>query len=620
LTTFFHDVANSEDMSDSPSALQEIDPEELASLPEFYHPAVSPSGGDVAFYYDETGRNELYTLDLDTGEYEQWSDGEVPRSARWPHAWGGSDDRIYFHVDEGGNEQNDLHALTREGDHEVVVEVDGQAILYDVSQGGGWLLYGSDEGDQMNCYRYDRESGETEQLTEYEQPFHGGLFGPEDDRVAYVANESETLHNRDAYVMQSDGSEKRRLDVGEDGSEAGVHAWFPDGDRLLIDDNADDLSKVGIYDLDADEIEWLSDGRSEETAEAVSPDGRHAIATRQREGATMPVVYDVETGDSRELSVDEGVAALPHVPEATFVDETTLIFGHTTSGRRKELYRYDLEEDEFDVLLEAEYGDVDPDAFVSAEYVTYESIDGRKIGALLYDSGERPSAAVVMVHGGPHGRSSKAFDLYAQFLVSKGYSVLQPNYRGSTGRGREFKQAILGDWGGSEQADVARGGMWLREREWIDGDRIAVFGGSYGGYSAYMQLVTYPSLWTTGVAWIGMTDLPALYEASMPHFQSMLEQQLGDPEENADRWANRSAITHVENLEAPVFVIHGVNDPRVPISQARRFKEALEERRCWTEGEDFEYEELSEEGHGSTDVSQKIRAFELLGDYLDRRL
>lgn len=607
-------------MSDSRSALQEIDPEELASLPEFYHPAVSPSGGEVALYYDETGRNELYTFDAETGTDERWSDGEVPRSARWPHVWGGSDDRIYFHVDEGGNEQNDLHALTREGDHEVVVEVDGQAILHDVSEDGRWLLYASDEGEQMNCYRYDRESGDTEQLTEYEQPFHGGVFGPEDDRIAYVANESDTLHNRDVYVMWADGSEKRRLDVGEDGSEAGVAAWFPDGERLLIDDNAGDLSRVGVYDLNTDGVEWLSDGESEEAAEAVSPDGRRVIATRQREGAAMPVVYDVDTGDSRELDVDEGVATLPHAPDGTFVDETTLVFGHTTSDRRKELYRYDLETDGFEVLLAAEYGEVDPDAFVAAEYVTYESIDGREIGALLYDSGERPSPAVVMVHGGPHARSSKAFDLYAQFLVSRGYSVLQPNYRGSTGRGREFKQAILGDWGGGEQADVARGNLWLREQDWIDEDRIAVFGGSYGGYSAYMQLVTYPSLWTAGVAWIGITDLPALYEESMPHFQSMLEQQLGDPEANADLWESRSAITHVENIQARVFVIHGVNDPRCPISQARRFKSALEERRGWTEGEDFEYEELSEEGHGSTDVSQKIRAFELLGDFLDRRL
>jgi len=607
-------------MSDSRSALQEIDPEELASLPEFYHPAVSPSGSEVAFYYDETGRNELYTLDAETGEYERWSDGEVPRSARWPHAWGGSDDRVYFHADEAGNEQNDLHVLTREGDHEVVVEVDGQAVLYDVSDDGRWLLYGSDEGEQMNCYRYDREREAKEQLTEYDQPFHSGLFGPEDDRVAYVANESEKLHNRDAYVMRADGSEKRRLDVGEDGSEAGVHAWFPDGERLLIDDNAEDRSRVGIYDLEGDEIEWLSDGESEETAEAVSPDGRRVIATRQREGATMPVVYDLESGESRELDVDEGVVAFPPADDATFVDETTVVFGHTTSDRRKELYRYDLATDEYAVLLEAEYGDVDPDAFASAEYVTYESIDGREIGALLYDSGQRPSPAVVMVHGGPHALSSKAFDLYAQFLVSKGYSVLQPNYRGSTGRGREFKQAILGDWGGGEQADVACGNLWLREQDWIDEERIAVFGGSYGGYSAYMQLVTYPSLWTTGVAWIGITDLAALYEESMPHFQSMLEQQLGDPEENAELWANRSAITHVENVEAPVFVIHGVNDPRCPISQARRFRDALEDRRGWTAGEDFEYEELSEEGHGSTDVSQKIRAFELLGDYLDRRL
>jgi dipeptidyl aminopeptidase/acylaminoacyl peptidase len=89
----------------------------------------------------------------------------------------------------------------------------------------------------------------------------------------------------------------------------------------------------------------------------------------------------------------------------------------------------------------------------------------------------------VMVHGGPHFRASKRFNLYVQFLVSRGYAVFQPNYRGSTGRGRSFEHAIHGDWGGMEQADVAAGGRWLMDRAWVDADRVAVFGGSYGGYS-----------------------------------------------------------------------------------------------------------------------------------------
>lgn len=172
-----------------------------------------------------------------------------------------------------------------------------------------------------------------------------------------------------------------------------------------------------------------------------------------------------------------------------------------------------------------------------------------------------------------------------------------------------------------EQADVAAGGRWLADWEWIDADRLAVMGGSFGGFSTYTQLVRYPELWATGVAWVGITDLPALYEESMAHYRANLERQVGDPEANADRWRKRSPITHVDEMRAPVLVVHGVNDPRCPVSQARRFRDALLE--CgWEEGEtgDFEYVELGEEDHGSTDQRQKRRRFGLLANYLERRL
>jgi len=611
-------------MSPDSSGPSPVSAEALASLPAFYHPIVSPDGTEVAFYYDGTGRNELHVMDLSTGEHERLTDGEVPRSARWHLVWGGTGERVYFHRDEDGDEQNDVCAVTRDGDVETVVAVDGQAVVADTTSDGRYVLFASDAGEQMNLYRQDRETGERDQLTTFDQPVWGASFGPDDERVAFTANESDQLENQDPYVMDADGSNVRRLDVGDEGAETRAAAWFPDGERLLVGDNSTDLDRVGVYDLEGDAVTWSSDGTVVESPAAVSPDGRRVVVTRKREAATMPAVHDLETGEHRELDVAEGVTSFP-LEDAVFADETTVVFGHTTSDRRPELYRYDLATDESGVVLAADYEDVDPDVFVGADHVTYESEDGTEIGALLYDARETPdgpdedSPAVVMVHGGPHARSSKAFDLYAQFLVTRGYTVLQPNYRGSTGRGREFKHAILGDWGGMEQIDVAEGAAWLADRDWVDADRLAVFGGSYGGYSAYCQLTMHPEHWATGVAWIGITDLLAMYDESMPHFQHALEQQLGDPEENEALWRERSPITHVENMEAPVFVIHGVNDPRCPISQARRFRDALEDR-GWEAPADFEYEELGAEGHGSTDSDHKLRAFELLGGYLDRRL
>ena len=591
--------------------------EELASLPSFYHPTPSPSGDAVAVYYDGTGRNELYLLDPADGEMTQVSDGNVPRNARYPFRWSADGNRLYFHRDAGGDEQNDIVAIDREGTVEPVVENDSQCLLTDVGPDGE-LLFVSDAGRQLNLYAHDPATEETSQLTEYRLPVRAGRYDPDGDRIAYTANETDDLDNQDVYVADADGSDSRRLAIGEHGAEATVADWLPDGDRLLVGDNATDKPRVGIYDLSTDEVNWLTAPDHVESPVAVLPDGSGVLATRTRACMVVPVVYDLADKRGRELGVSEGVASFPGYGDA-FLSETEVLVTQTTPTDRSTLFVYDLATDETRTLLAPEYGDLDPDGFVDATYHTIESNDGREIETLVYDSGARPSPAVVKVHGGPAGQDRQQFDLYAQFLATRGYTVLEVNYRGSTGRGREFKNAINGDWGGAEQGDIAAGVRWLADKAWVDEDRIAVFGGSYGGYSAYMQLLQYPELYAAGIAWIGMTDLAALYEESMPHFKTALERYLGDPEDNAELYRDRSPVTHADSLAAPLCIIHGVNDSRVPIEQAKLFRDRLEEL-GYEAGTDFEYEELGEEGHGSTDIDQKIRAFRILADFLDRRV
>ncbi len=606
-----------------------VDLDELVGLPEFYHPTVSPDGSRIALYYDVSGRNELHVIDRETGERTQVSDGEVPRDASWPLHWGPEGDRILFHRDEGGDEQNDIYELTLEGEVSRLVAPEGQGIILDATPDA--LLYSTDAGGQLNLYRYDFADGTSRQLTHHDQPVANARFDPAGDRIAYVANEADDLENRDVYVMDADGADSRCLSIGDIGSESAVAAWLPDGSGLLVSDDASGLSRAGIYDLEADTVRWLGQGEYEEDAVAVAPEGERVLATRSRDAATVAVTYDLDSGTGRELDLPTGDVGLYQFQlvagGAVFADDSTAVLAHSTPSTRRQCLAYDLGAHEYSVLVDAEYGDVDPDSFVDASHVRYESEDGLEIGGLLYDPRDGPARAddatavpgVVMVHGGPHFRASHRFNLSVQFLVSRGYAVFQPNYRGSTGRGRAFERAIHGDWGGMEQADVAEGGRWLMARDWVDADRVAVFGGSYGGYSVYCQLTQYPTLWATGIAWIGITDLHRLFEEDMPHFQHQLLTQMGDPEEKYDLWRDRSPVEHVDAMERPICIIHGVNDPRCPVEQARLFRTALEER-GWEAGSDFEYTELGEEGHGSTDVEQKIRVFELLEDYLDRRL
>jgi dipeptidyl aminopeptidase/acylaminoacyl peptidase len=608
-------------------AISDVPLETLASLPSFHHPVADAAGERVAFYYDGTGRNELYVLDVETGDRRQISDGEVPRDPTYPIEWSADGEELYFHSDEDGDEQTDIHALGLDGDHRVVIEEPGQNVLQDVSRDGDHLLYAGTRSGQMNLHRYDVDDGEDHQLTSYEQPVYSAGFDPEAEHIAYSVNETDDLENQDVYVAAADGSDSRQLDVGDDGVETVFADWAPDGETILLGDESPDLNRIGSYDLDDDSVTWFGDGTHEERPAGFHPDEESVLAIRLQECGGVPVRYDRETGEETDLDLDDGVASpIGGAHDGGVLADGDVLFTYTRPDARAELYRYDLDTGDTEVLIEAEYGEVDPDSIVDAEYVTVQSTgedevfdtegEDYELDCLLYEAGDTAAAGVVQVHGGPHAWSSKGFNLYTQFLVSRGYTVLQPNYRGSIGRGREFKNAVHGDWGGLEQEDVAAAGRWLKRRESVDEDRVAVFGGSYGGYSAYMQLVKHPQLWTTGIAWVGITDLHSMFEESMPHFKTSLRQQMGDPEENSDLWRERSPLTHVDRIERPLLMIHGVNDPRCPISQARQFRDALEDR-GWIADQDFVYEELDEEGHGSADIDQKIRAFTIVADYLD---
>lgn len=609
---------------------------ELASLPTIASPRVSPDGETIALYYDVTGRNEIHLLDPEDGSLSQLSDGDVPRSVRAGFEWDPAGDRLFYHRDEAGDEQHDVWAMSLDGETEPIVEMDGQLRLADVGEGGETLLLASSRDGQMNLYRHDLPSGETTKVTDYERAVAAGKLSPDGDRIAYATNETDAYENMDAYVADADGSNPKNLGIGDVGAEAAPIDWGPGGDRLLVSDNTTDLGRSGIVDLsdgvDDATVTWFGGDEFEESASHFLEDGDRFVASRTRGAVTVPVVYDVETGEARELDFPAGVAS---VTEGRLADDRLLAY-QTTSSRRPELVAYDLANDATQTVLDAEYGPFDPDDFVEPETVSFVS-DGVpetparavdhdpyeefEIEGLLFDSGRRPSPLIVNPHGGPRHHDSRRFSYRVQYLLSRGFSVLQVNYRGSTGRGREFVEELYDDWGGAEQGDVALGTEHvLEEYDWLDRDRVVVYGGSYGGYSANWQMVQYPDLYAAGITWVGVSDLFDMYENTMPHFRTeLMVKNLGEPDENEETYRERSPVTHVGNVSAPLLIVHGVNDPRVPVSQARILRDALDDA-GFEEGTDYEYEELGEEGHGSGDIDQKIRSLELLDDFLDRRI
>lgn len=611
--------------------------EALANLPTMAQATVSPDGEHVAMYHDFTGRNELHVLDVETGELDQWSDGDVPRDAKSPIAWDSDGSRIFFHLDEDGNEQFDIYAIEPDGTTEAVFQTDGQMRFEDVGPAGRRILVASSHEGQLNLYIYDVEHDETVTITDNDRAAFNGTLSPNGDRVAYMTNDSDDYTNYDVFVADADGSNTRNLHVGETGAESMPADWHPDGDRLLIADNSGDFGRGGIYYLQTDTVTWYGETEYEEYPVGFIADGEQFLALRTRDASVLPLVYDVNSGEGRELALSDGVVdAGPH--SSHILADDRLLLARESPTTRSELVAYDLDTDTSEILLEATYGPFEPDDFADAEYITFESngipetparavehepYEELEIGALFFDSGERPSPLIVHPHGGPRVQETKNFDIFTQFLVSRGYSVLQVNYRGSTGRGREFVEHLYDDWGGAEQGDVATGAEHVMDTyEWTDDDRVVMYGRSFGGYSAYWQAVQYPDLYDAVISWVGLSDLRDMYENTMPHFRSeLMVKYLGDPAENTELYEERSPINYIENLDSPLLMLHGVNDTRVPVSQARLLRDALVEA-GYEEGEsgDFENVELGEEGHSSSDIDRKIRVFSILDDFIDRRL
>jgi len=613
--------------------------EAIERLPTLGRATVSSDGQRVAFYYTGTGANEIHVRDLARDTTEQWTDGDAGTTNIWPLAWTSDGEQVLFHRDDAdGAEQYDVLAVDASGETERLTDTDGSTQLRGVGPTGRLLLRSNHEGS-MEAYLRGRDGG-LRRLTDRDRPVYYPVLSTAGDRVTCSVDESIRIYG-------VDGETECDIEL-DDGDTVSPTDWGAEDGRLLIGGDAAGVERPGILDLDSNEVTWFGDAEHVEEPRCFLPGGQRFLAIRKRDALTVPIVYDTETGESNEFDLPAGVSHLGRWPNRV-VDKDSVLVSHAEPTRPVDLVVYDIAAERASTVFEHDPGPFDSADFVDPVFETVTS-DGVPetsqaavqhdlaetfdIGTLFWDSGVRPSPLVVFPHGGPNQSSRRTFRPRVQFLCRRGYSVLQVNYRGSSGRGRAFSHALYGDWGGAEQGDIATAVEHaLDSYPFIDEGRVAVYGGSFGGYCAYWQMVQFPELYAAGVAVNGMTDLELLYEEVPPQFRAgFLGDHLGAPEANPDLYEERSPVTHAGNLDAPLLLLHGVNDPRVPVSQARRFRDALvdigdEKRETAASADggetaadaDFEYHELDGSGHweATEGVSKPLT---LLDDFLDRRL
>ncbi|MES2297642.1 MAG: alpha/beta fold hydrolase [Pseudomonadota bacterium] len=286
-------------------------------------------------------------------------------------------------------------------------------------------------------------------------------------------------------------------------------------------------------------------------------------------------------------------------------------------------YLYNTETKEF-LLFGKSMPSIDPAAMSSMTMVRYKARDGLEIPAYLtLPRGAAPKdlPLVVMVHGGPTVRGGHwGFSATTQFLASRGYAVLEPDFRGSTGYGIKHEQAGWRQWGLAMQNDVADGAKWAVAQGYVNPKRICIAGASYGGYATLMGLINDPDIFRCGIDWVGVTDISLLYSVNWSDMSDaaakfQLPLWIGDRVKDAAQLEATSPIKQAARLKQPVILAYGGSDNRVPIVHGTKFRDAVK-----TTNPDVEWIEYVNEGHGWTQTDNNVDFWTRVEKFLDRNI
>jgi dipeptidyl aminopeptidase/acylaminoacyl peptidase len=261
-------------------------------------------------------------------------------------------------------------------------------------------------------------------------------------------------------------------------------------------------------------------------------------------------------------------------------------------------------------------GGMRSDDMVEPHLVHYPSKDGKwTISAFVYvpynlpRNGEHP--AIVYVHGGPSAQTMNTFNRFVQYMANQGYIVIAPNYRGSTGYGKEFQHANLFDMGGGDLQDVLAAAEWMKQTGYVDPKKLILVGGSYGGYMTMMGVTKAPEVWAAGVPIVPFVNWFTEIQNEDPVLQQSDLATMGDPVKNKALFEDRSPINFIDRVKAPLLLLAGGHDPRCPHEESQQVVDAIKKR-----GGVVEYKVYENEGHGFSKVENQIDAYKRAADFL----
>ena len=600
--------------------------ENAVSLPRLYmtrqigDTAWSPDGKSVVFVSNITGRNNLWLVSSEGS----WPTQLTVSDQRQTHpAWSPDGKWIAYQSDYDGDEQWDIFFVSPKTGQVVNVTKTREISEEDPkwSPDGRCLAY-MVKAKTSSSYEIDvfdtllRETKHITANTPADKLNVDPIWSKEGKFIVYTQDEAKGT-NSNILIADVKTGESTLLTPHEGEALYEANDISPDGKQVLITSNAaNEFQNAGLLDVATKKIHWLTQEKWPVRAGNFSPDGKLATWSANVDGETSMYLHSLAAGTTVPLKMPEGVNSFGGAESAFSHDGSRLLCYHNAADAPSDAWVYHLATGKATQITHSLMAGIPTSHFVEPILVHYPSRDGKfTISAWLYVTRNMQrngqNAAIVYVHGGPASQSMNSFNRFIQHIVNQGYMVIAPNYRGSTGYGKDFQNANLFDMGGGDLQDVLAAADFVMATGYVDKKKLIVMGGSYGGYLSMMAVTKAPDVWAAGVPIVPFVNWFTEIENEDPILQQSDLATMGDPKQKPDFFRERSPIFFVDQIKAKLMLLAGAHDPRCPKEETVQVVDAVKKL-----GGIADYKIYDDEGHGFARVENQIDAYQRVTDFL----
>jgi dipeptidyl aminopeptidase/acylaminoacyl peptidase len=586
-------------------------------------PAWSPDGKQVAFSTNFTGRMNLWKVGADGGWPLQLA---VSDDRQFGAVWSPDGKWILYDQDFGGSEYYDLFAVPSQGGAPINLtntpEISESGPQF--SPDGKTLAFGykPKTSPVADIALMDWNTRQVRKLTNESSKDHLWALSAwtQDGKYVIATRMNAGFDDASVYRIDVSSGQAEELTPHQGSTLFLAGGVSPNGKTVLVTSNQKGgYQNVALLDVATKQLKWISDTQWEAQAGEFSPDGKIATWVLNADGVTTTHLYNISSGKSETVDMPVGLSEPTGNPTAFSPDGRSLLISHQSSQRPSDFWVYDLENHKPRQLSYSAVAGLSPNDIPEAQLVHYKSFDGKIISAFLWvpfnlkRDGSNP--AVVLPHGGPTGQTSDYFNSTAAALASRGYVCIAPNVRGSTGYGMEFQKGNFQDLGGGDLQDEVYATKFLIDSGYVDAKKIGITGGSYGGFMTLMAVGKTPDVWAAAVEEYGIINWYTMMQHEDPFLQQYERTLLGDPEKDRKVYEADSPIKYINEEKAPLLVLQGTNDIRVPREEAEQVVEILKKNGRIVEAQYYEAE-----GHGFSKRENQIDSLRRTIAWFDKYL